>query len=265
MLRLTSRINVGHLFAGVAMTVCAGVFAQADVPPDPTISLDTQFNRICALYQKTGDADNAIAKLKGFADEHPDHNLAAEAHLEIANLLLRKGDIKAAIEKTKWVGDTFPKATKRQYILLGDIPSTMAAEWREYVEKHPILIKDYVWYKLADLYGKTGHYEAALEAYNHVLSTVRPDEIPDTKNLAIVTTFRLHKGSLEEKINWLAHLGRTGKMKDADVKRVLAEAECEKLYPKALWRRLGIQASKAFRSYIEKSKTTSQPDNAVHE
>jgi tetratricopeptide (TPR) repeat protein len=265
MSRATSRVNAGQLFAALVLTVCAGACAQADVPPAPNISLDTQFNHICNLFPMTGDADNAIAKFKAFADEHPDHDLAAEAHLEIVNLLLRKGDIKAAIDKTKWVGDRFPKAKIRQGISLGFIPSRMAAEWREYVEKHPILMKDYVWYRLAGLYSREGRYEAALQAYDHVLATVRPDEIPDTKNRAIVITFRLHKNTLDEKIKLLADLARTGKMQNADVKRVSSEAECEKLYPKALWRQLGLRASKASQSYVDKSKTTSQPDNAVHE
>jgi tetratricopeptide (TPR) repeat protein len=266
--RRTRLVAVWFVAASCVLLAGQIAFAQADVPPDPTISLDSQFRQICALYRATGDADNVMAKLKAFADEHPDHDLAAEAHLKIADLLLRKGDIKAAIEKTKWVGDRFPKAKIRQSTNRGWLPSSMVAEWREYVEKHPILIKDAVWYRLGNLYRTAGNYEAALEAYDHVLATVRPDEIPppDTKNEAIVITFRLHKNSLEQKIELLADLTRTGKMKDADVKRVSAEAEYEKLYPKALWQRLELQACDAFQSYVERDrKTTSQPDNSVHE
>lgn len=248
----------------MVVTFCSYVYAGNNSDPNLKLSLDNRFNRIVSLTFQTKDYDNVIKKLEAFAKEHPKHDLAAEARLKIADILARrKKNIDDAIEKLKWVSANFPKAKKKQYLLRGWCPSTMYEEWRDYVNEHPILIKDYAWYKLASLYKnkKVKRYEDALAAYDHILSTVKPDKLPDTKNEAIVTTFRLHKAAFESKMALLRRMKRQAHLrkKIAEVKKVTAEikkaaTEFEKLYPKAAWKKLRLEANAAFNSYIEKDK-----------
>lgn len=226
----------------------------------PGLSLESQFSRI-SQRDDDEDYDDVIIRLEAFAKEHPKHDLAAEAHLKIVDILAqRKKNIDGAIEKLKWVAVNFPKAKKKQYILLGWCPLTMWEEWKDYVEKHPILIKDYAWYKLAELYKRAKRYDNTLAAYDHVLATVNPDKLPDTKNTAIVITFRLHKNAFESKILLLRSMRRMAlvEKKTVQVQKLAAEikkatVEYEKLYPKVAWKKLGLKADAAFQAYIEES------------
>lgn len=231
----------------VTAILCRNVCAES-VPKDKTnLSIEGKFGRLASLSRKTKDYDNVVKKLEAFAGEYPQHDLAAEAYLKIVDLLERKKDMKSAIDKTRWLAKNFPKAKKQQLILRGWAPSTMVEEWRAYVKDHPILIKDFAWYKLAELHMKAKRHDDALAAYNHLLSTVKPDKLPVTKNQLIVETFRLHKAAFEQKIALL------WKMKKKDEAKKAAE-EYEKLYPNAAWKRLDREALDAFFSYAEESR-----------
>ncbi len=219
--------------------------------PPPELSLRNRFSRTRSLSRRTRDYDHAIALFQAFAQTCPGDDLEAEAHLEIVDILIRKKDLEGAITKTQQIMESFPQARKAQYPSLGEIPLTMWREWREYVEQHPILVKDYGWYKLAHLYVSAGRLDDALTAYDHILASVEPEKLPDTRNKAILTTFRLHQRSSLERIALLRKMERKD---DAD----RAALEHERLYPKAAWKQAQIAADEAFMDYVEESKKTSE-------
>jgi len=191
--------------------------------------------------------DEGIARLETFAKQHAgDPDLAARAYLRVIDCLWWKGDLDAGIAKAKWLAGALPKARAPQFVPLGSIPRTMAAELREYVDKHPIYIKDFAWAKVAELCEAARRTKEQLAAYDHILTTVPPDPLPDTKNLAIVVLPRLHRDALAAKAKLLQRLRRSEQAKEAESLR-------EKLYPSAEWQSLLIVAKEARRSYLEES------------
>jgi hypothetical protein len=231
----------------ITAIVCGTAWAESVPKGKTNLDIESKFGRLASLSRKTKDYDNVVKKLEAFAREYPQHDLAAEAHLKIIDLLERKKDMKSAFEKTRWLAKNFPKAKKQQLILRGWAPSTMVEEWKVYVKEHPILMKDFAWYRLAELHVRAKRYDDALAAHNYILSTVKPDKLPDTKNELIVETFRLHKAAFEQKIALLK------KMKKKDEAQQAAE-DYEKLYPKAAWKKLGLDAAAAWKSYSDESK-----------
>jgi len=154
---------------------CLAVIPQKEKDVLERLPLYSQFHRI-SKRRKNETPDEVIDRLQAFAKKHPKHDLAGEAHLKIAHILLKK-DTDDGVEKLKWVAVNFPKAKKEQYHFIGRIPNSMFEEWRDYVKQHPILIKDCVWYELAKLYKskKVKRYKDALAAYDNILSTVKPE------------------------------------------------------------------------------------------
>ena len=210
------------------------------------LSLESRFSRLRSLAREA-DHDEAVKGFEGFAAAHPGHDLAAEVHLEIVGILLRKKDLTGAIKRIRHVMSAFPRSRKRQYAPLGYMPGRLSREWREYVERHPIRMVDYGWYALAGVFTQAGLLEDALDAYNHILATVEPEELPDTRNLAIVMTFRLHKQTSKNRIALLRKMGREAAADEAAV-------EHEKVYPSELGKAANIKASRALDDYVKESK-----------
>lgn len=233
----------------VIVVILLHPLSLAELLAQDGLSLDTQFNRVRSEVGTAGTVDEGIAKLEHFAEKYPNHDLAAEAHLEIVYLLARKKkDVQGAIEKCKWLATHFPQARKRQYHTFGEISERMYREWREHTQEQPIFMGHYAWYELAKLHESAQQYERALAAYDRILSSLEPDRIPVTKNSAVIRTFRLHKTSLESKIELLHKTGRKEEARKTEV-------EYQKLYPAEDWKQLALEASRAAASGLYNDPT----------
>ena len=241
----------GTLRLAVALAVqclCSGATAAAteDYSPD-----EIAFARLAGEMADKVDCTDYVRRVEAFAQKHAaNQDLAARAHLHVVKCLARAKDYDAAIAKAKWLAKALPQAhAPRAYpFRYGPLPP-MKREWVQYVQQHPIYIKDYAWFKIAEIQGFAGRQGEQLDTYERILRRVPPDEIPDTRNLAIVQTFRLHKETLDLKVNLLYSLGlfETGSFDEAKK----AEAVRELLYPKEKWLALRKAARQARKEYKE--------------
>jgi len=228
----------------VGLCFCCPALARPAAPVPPWRQLVWLWREI----KESKDFDRGIARLEAFAKQHAaDLDVAARAHLRIIDCHEHKGDLDAAIAKAKWLAVAFPKARVKRFNVFGDCPRTMAAEFRVWVDKNPIYMKDFAWAKLSELYGKARRWDDQLAAYDHLLTTVPPDPLPDTKNLAIFRGSRMHRDALASKIQLLRRLRRLDDAKEA-------ERLQEKLYPAAAWRERLIACSKARDVYSKESE-----------
>jgi hypothetical protein len=85
----------------------------------------------------------------------------------------------------------------------------------------------------------------ALAACNRVLNTVPPDSLPETRNYALLRTFRLHKDVLDLKIKLFRRMRRGEEAQEAEALR-------ERLYPPDAWRKATEEAFAARGDYYKK-------------
>lgn len=227
-----------------AVLVCWPILGRAEDDAVPQARLRQLWSRI----RSSGAYEQGIPQLEAFAVQQAGHpDAVARAHLLVVDCLERKGDLDAAVAKAKWLAGAFPKARAPQFIVFGEIPRTMAEEWRAWADKNPIHMKDFAWAKLSELYGKSRRWDDQLAAYDHLLATVPPDPLPDTKNIAIFRASRLHRDALASKIQLLRRLRRLDEAKEA-------ERLQEKLYPAAAWRKAHIACDRTTAAYSKESE-----------
>jgi hypothetical protein len=234
--------NVCSAVAVVMLSVChptAGWTGQEGPP-------ENQLRGIWRQIESSEEHAQGIAKLQAFARQHSQHtDVAALAHLRIAQCLACSGDAAVAIAKVRWLAKAFPEAKMRQYTSMGYAPGgRMAREWRRYVQDHPIYVKHLAWYELARSLWRSERLREALAACDHVLASVPPEGVPDTENKMILRTFRLHHRALQLKTRLLDYMGREHSMREA-------RALLEKLYPRDEWRRVELATEKAWASYLD--------------
>jgi len=225
--------------------------------PGPAKSPEEQLH---ALWNRVEDQQayaGGIAGLEAFAQQHAAHpDVAAQAHLHIIECLVRTKDLDRAVAKAKWLGETLPKARAPRYYPFGSACRTMYDEWLDYVGNHPIYIRDYAWLKIGGLHERAEQFDEALAAYDHILATVPPEPVPDTKNMAVLHTLRLHKDTLQAKVKLLMFIDRY-----EQAKQVMRTQE--KLYPRAAWRKVAVAATRAFSTYEKESAELGARERAV--
>lgn len=206
-----------------------------------------EFRRTWGRIKSSGRYAEGIKKMESIAARTTNRKLAAWAHYNIIECLVRMKDVDAAIQKAKWIAKTYPECPAQQWSSFGFMARTEVEEWKRYITRHPIPMKRMAMYRIAGLYWRSGQYDKALKIYNRILATVPPDPLPDTLNSMIVETAQVHKGCLGAKHRLLKKMGRF------DEARKVAELQ-EKLYPAAAWRDVELAADKARESYFEESK-----------
>jgi len=227
------------------LALVATTGAASDYSPD-----EIAFARLRAEMGRSGDRAEFIKRVEAFAQQHAaNQELAARAHLLVVECLVQAKDFDAAIAKAKWLAESLPRARRIICPQVGSFSYLSLVryrmrEWQEYVRQHPIYIKDYVWFEIAKIQRLAGWEDEALESCERILSSLPPDELPDTRNLGIVRAFRLHKETLDLKIellySWVWR--RTGSLDAAKQARTLRAV----LYPTFAWKWLNDAASRAW-------------------